>query len=67
MALSRLVQAEALLQQSLTLDVLGQYRELSMHLDDPDFQKIQDLAKILFVVASVDEALFAVAQAENLI
>ncbi|QDZ90949.1 hypothetical protein D0436_10985 [Shewanella decolorationis] len=67
MALSRLVQAEALLQQSLILDILCQYRELSMHLDDPDFQKIQDLAKILFVVASVDEALFAVAQAENLI
>ncbi|WP_133178243.1 hypothetical protein [Shewanella decolorationis] len=67
MALSRLVQAEALLQQSLILDILYQYRELSMHLDDPDFQKIQDLAKILFVVASADEVIFAAAQAENLI
>lgn len=67
MALSRLVQAEALLQQSLILDILCQYRELSMHLDDPDFQKIQDLAKILFVVASADEVIFAAAQAENLI
>uniref|UniRef100_Q0HVF3 Uncharacterized protein n=1 Tax=Shewanella sp. (strain MR-7) TaxID=60481 RepID=Q0HVF3_SHESR len=67
MAMSRLEQAEALLEQPLTIDVLRQYRELSMHLDDPDFQKIQDLAEILFVVASTDEALFAAALAEDLI